>query len=117
MSNMENPLKSPNPRADGAMKPIPNRHLKRISDLFGFGLLEPKVFWYALGTLICGLGAGLSIDALWRTRHAPADWLAWSGIALMMLGNVIGNMAHSFLKKDARRKLEIDATRHDEAAS
>jgi hypothetical protein len=117
MSDMSNPSRSLNPKAEALHEPILQRTLRRIGSLMGLGLLDPKIMWYALGTFICGLGAGLSIDALVRTRQAPADWLAWSGIGLVVLGNVVGNVSHSFLKKAARRKLGPDATRHEEEAS
>lgn len=117
MSNTPDPSRQLNPQAKAAHAPISQGPLRRIGYLFGFGLLDPRIMGYALGTFICGLGAGLSIDALVRTRHLPADWLAWSGIGLMILGNVIGNMSHSFLKKATRRKLAADATRREESVS
>jgi len=106
MSDTPDPSRQLNPQ-DQAHAPFSRGPLRRIGDLFGFGLLDPRIMGYALGTFTCGLGAGLSIDALVRTRHLPADWLAWSGIGLMILGNVVGNMSHSSLKKATRREREL----------
>lgn len=110
-------FRSRNLQAPQASEPIRPTALKRIGHLFGFGILDPRIMSYALGTFLCGLGVGLSIDAFLRTRHAPADWLAWSGIGLLMLGNIIGNVSHSSLKKGARQKLNIEATRHEQEAT
>jgi hypothetical protein len=115
MSETPDPSKQHNPQAKVASAPISLGPLRRIGALFGFGLLDSRIMGYALGTFICGLGAGLSIDAFVRTRHLPADWLAWSGIGLMILGNVIGNLSHNSLKKSTRRKLAADATRREES--
>ena len=100
MHNVPNPLQPESPRASGP--------LKRIGVLFGFGLLDAKIMLYALGTFLFGLGAGVSIDSWWRTGQIHSDWFAWSGLGLAIVGNVIGNLSHNFLKKDARRKLETD---------
>jgi len=111
MSAMRDALKlSSEPESDVPDVAAPNRPgvFRQIAILFGFGLLNSKIMVYALGTFLFGLGAGISIDSIVRTGSAPADWLAWSGIALAILGNVIGNLAHNYLKKEARLKLKSD---------
>jgi hypothetical protein len=106
MPGMRDVLNRPNPLEPKASS-APSL-LSRIGVLFGFGLLNAKIMWYALGTLMFGLGAGVSIDSWLRTGQILSDWFAWSGLGLAIVGNVIGNLAHTFLKKDARRKLAAD---------
>jgi hypothetical protein len=112
MSGMRDVLKESSPlklKPHRVLEPKVPGLLSRVGTLFGFGLLNPKIMWYALGTFMFGLGAGLSIDSWLRTGQALSDRLAWSGLGLAIIGNVIGNLSHGYLKKEARRKQQSDA--------
>jgi hypothetical protein len=85
----------------GLPPPIGRGIFRKIDHFFGFGFysLDAKIFAYAAGTAVCGLGLGLYCP------RAPAI----ISIALIAAGAIVANIAHAKLKKEAGGAIGTDA--------
>lgn len=71
---------------------------------FGFYLLDQKMFYYAAGTAICGVGIGLLVDGSLRLGRIQFDFLGWIAIVLVGVGALMANIAHARLKTQALKQ-------------
>lgn len=100
----ENPYQSPKstPR-----HPTPSGLFAKIDKLFGFGfgLLDKRIFGYAFGTAILGLGAGpLFADVI---QYGPLQLNTKTAICccVSLIGSTLAHFSHGSLVKEAKKRL------------
>jgi hypothetical protein len=68
---------------------------------FGFSVLDRRIFGYAFGTCICGLGAGAIIGRWADYRVVVLDLNGIISLGAVIAGTIIANIAHGSLMREA----------------